>query len=697
MCAVSRSGLATAFVLATAGLHAQTKYPYIDLVHPVAVSRGKSTDVRVYASGKIRGATAALVDGTGVKASIAATEEKLPDGEALVRIDVDQDASTGVRDIRLATEDAITTAARLLVTELPVTVEDKASSQPEGQEIALPCVVAGRVGASVEVDRYRFRAASGERWSFDLMGARLHETIHHVGRFTPHFDGFIAIEDGSGVEIASSDDFFYADPFLSFEAPADGEYRIMVREANYRGHASYTYALSVCRGPVAVLTFPVAIPAGKAVEVEVLGPGIAPGTRGKLELPAEAEPGRDHPVRATLADGSPAARTVVAASDLPPSFEEEAADAGANDEADSARAISLPAGIDGRIGRPDDVDCFAFDAKKGTGYTFQVYARRLFSPLDAEITILDAKKKTLASADDGRDLANRTTKDPLLVWTAPEDGRYAIRIRDLHQRGGSDFVYRIDASAVEPSFELTMDPAHAMISPGNRTAVYARAQRRGGFDGEIAIEVDGLPEGVSAIAAPIRSGMTDACIILEAAPRAPRSASVFRLRGKSTAKRADGSEVALRRSAVPLVEIYQAQRVEGRTAAIAVTSPSDIEVTAGLGEVVLRPGETAVIPVRIVRGPRYASGPVTLWSQWRYEGAIFGSSLPPGVQLDEGQSRTSLNGDSLEGAIALRASPDAKPISKVQTAILGLVPIEFSVFVPYATQPIYVSIVPPAP
>jgi len=696
MSAASRSAL-VAIIIATGGLPAQTKYPYIDLVHPVAVSRGKSADVRVHATGKIRGATAALVDGPGVKASIAATEEKLPDGEALVRIEVAEEAPAGVRDIRLATEDAITTVGRLLVTDRPVTVEDKASSEPAGQEIALPCVVAGRVSASVEVDRYRFRAVKGERVSFDLLGARLHETIHHVGRFTPHFDGFLAIEDGTGVEIASSDDFFYGDPLLSLEVPADGEYRVVVREANYRGHASYTYALSACRGPVAVLTFPLAVPPGKPADVEIIGPGMTSGTRGRVELPADAERGRVHPIRAALSDGSLAAQTVAASSDLPPSLEEEGVEAAANDDADAAQAISLPAGVDGRIGRPDDVDCFSFEAKKGSSYTFQVFARRLFSPLDAEITILDAKKKTLAAADDGRDLANRATKDPFLAWTAPDDGRYALRIRDLHQRGGRDFVYRIDASAVEPSFELTMDPAHAMISPGNRTAVYARAQRRGGFDGEIALEVEGLPEGVSAIAAPIRSGMTDACVILEAAPGAPRSASIFRIRGKATAKRADGSEVALARVAVPLVEIYQAQRVEGRTAAIAVTSPSDIEVTAALSEVVLRPGETAVIPVRIVRGPRYASGPVTLWSQWRYEGAIFGSSLPPGVQLDEGQSRTSLNGDSLEGAIALRATPDAKPISKVQTAILGLVPIEFSVFVPYATQPIYVSVVPPAP
>ena len=64
--------------------------------------------------------------------------------------------------------------------------------------------------------------------------------------------------------------------------------------------------------------------------------------------------------------------------------------------------------------------------------------------------------------------------------------------------------------------------------------------------------------------------------------------------------------------------------------------------------------------------------------------------------VDEGQSRTSLNGEAVEGRIALQAAPDAKPIAPVQTAVIGLVPIEFSVFVPYASEPIRVSVEAPA-
>jgi hypothetical protein len=679
-----------------APLAAQTKYPYIDAVHPVAVSRGTSVEVRIQASGNLKTAHAVLVDGDGVRAEVLPRSgeegKKLPDGAAAVRIEAAPDAPPGIRDIRLVTEEAITTSARFYVTDLPVTVEkDSHGTRAESQEIPVPTMVCGRVGGGVEVDWYRFEAKKGERVNFNLLGARLHETIHHVGRFTPHFDAFLTVTDAEGRELAVNDDHYFADPLLSFELPADGVYHLAVREANYKGHASYTYALSVTKGPCAALAFPLAAAPGKTADVEIVGPGIAPGERAQVTLRPDAAPGRTHAVRPRRADGKDADEILVVASELPVVLEAEKSGARSNDRPESAEEISLPAGVAGRIGDPDDIDCFTFQAVKGTAYRFAIHARRLWSSLDSELAVLGEGGKPVASADDARDLAGRSTKDSLLSWTAPADGRFTLRVRDLHQRGGPAFAYHLECSVQEPGFELTLDPEISMIGPGNRSPVYVRARRLGGFDGRIDLEVQDLPQGMTALAPPILPGMTDACVILAAAADAPRGGSLFRVVGKAAVTRA-GGEVVIARDAVPLAEIYQARRVEGRTAGAAVTAPSDIEVTTEVKEVILKPGETQVIPIRLIRGPRYKSGSVTLWAMWRYEGAVFGSSLPPGVTVDEGQSKTSLNGEAVEGQIALRAAADAKPISRVQTAVIGLVPIEFSVFVPYATPPILLSV-----
>ena len=62
------------------------------------------------------------------------------------------------------------------------------------------------------------------------------------------------------------------------------------------------------------------------------------------------------------------------------------------------------------------------------------------------------------------------------------------------------------------------------------------------------------------------------------------------------------------------------------------------------------------------------------------------------MTVNEKDSSTSLNGEAVEGKISLKAAPDAKPISRVQTVVIGLVPIEYSTFVPYCTPPIQLTV-----
>ena len=87
--------------------------------------------------------------------------------------------------------------------------------------------------------------------------------------------------------------------------------------------------------------------------------------------------------------------------------------------------MNLPSGINGRLNHADAVGRFAFAVRKGTAYDFEIYARRLGSPLDAVLEIYDAKGKLLAEADDG-DLFRG--KDSRLTWTAPADGQFVVAV-----------------------------------------------------------------------------------------------------------------------------------------------------------------------------------------------------------------------------------------------------------------------------
>ena len=112
--------------------------------------------------------------------------------------------------------------------------------------------------------------------------------------------------------------------------------------------------------------------------------------------------------------------------------------------------VTLPVVINGRI-LPGDVDCFAFDARKGMDLTIAVAARELIPYLadavpgwfQANITLLDPKGHEVAFSDD---FGYRP--DPLLCVTIPADGHYTLRIRDSICRGREDFVYRISAGEI---------------------------------------------------------------------------------------------------------------------------------------------------------------------------------------------------------------------------------------------------------
>jgi hypothetical protein len=126
--------------------------------------------------------------------------------------------------------------------------------------------------------------------------------------------------------------------------------------------------------------------------------------------------------------------------------------------------------------------------------------------------------------------------------------------------------------------------------------------------------------------------------------------------------------------------------------AVAVTEPSDIVVDTPVRRVVLRPGQSQEIPITITRAEKYKTGPVTLWADLRFRNTVFGSTLPPGVTLDARTSKVALNGSETAGKVTLTAATDAKPIDAVQTTVIGLVAVEFSVFVPYCTSPIELTV-----
>jgi hypothetical protein len=107
-----------------------------------------------------------------------------------------------------------------------------------------------------------------------------------------------------------------------------------------------------------------------------------------------------------------------------------------NDGFDKAQQLTLPATLDGAIGRERDVDVFQLTGKKGQ--TVTISAAALGSPADLLLTVYDANRQVLKTVDDvdGK-------PDPKVELTLPADGVYYVSVLDAHDLGGTGFGYRL--------------------------------------------------------------------------------------------------------------------------------------------------------------------------------------------------------------------------------------------------------------
>jgi len=692
--------LATTFLAASVSVaFAQTSYPMVMFAYPSAVERGQMTEVTVNSRFTMFGAYKVLIEGTGVTAEVVDPGVKLdpakpgqkPAVENLnLRISVAPDAALGDREFRIATPQGVSSVGIISITDTPCTLETEPNNTPDkAQKIDLPAVVNGKVQANEDVDFFKFTAKAGDELTFVVQAARLQDKIHDL---QSHIDPILVLSDATGRELATSDDYFRADPLLNFRVEQDGDYALQMRDVRYMGDARWTYSLTATKRPFVRALFPLAVKRGRTTQLQPVGFGMGDMTSTPLDVPMDWVCGPRTVQIATPA--GPTNPVPVIVSDLEESIESEG-----NNDFEHAAPIAVPGGVSGRIESDGDVDCFKFMAKKGQTIRFEVEARRFDSMLDSYLAVIDKTGKELASNDD---LTNSvvTSKDSRLDWTAPADGEYAVSVRDLSSHGGPEFVYHLVAQSTELDFVLECDSDKALIGPGSSTAWFVKVTRQNGFAGDVQLNVEGLPVGVTATCARIPASMTQGEIVLTADWGAAMACANVRVTGKATIKAGDGTEQQIVRVATPLQEIYSPgggrARFPVNMHTVSVMDQSDlIRIEVSKREISLSPGESIQIDVNIKRRSDYTK-PINLDVRFRHLGSVFGDPLPPGITMDESKSKTLLGETATQGSIVLRAAPNAQPVENLPIAILGHVSINFVVKTTYSSPPISLSVAPNA-
>jgi hypothetical protein len=122
--------------------------------------------------------------------------------------------------------------------------------------------------------------------------------------------------------------------------------------------------------------------------------------------------------------------------------------------------------------------------------------------------------------DDGdRKLGN----DSRLTFVAPSAGIYLVRVADVRGFQGDRFTYRLTVREAKPDFEVTLRDTAPSVNAGSGRRLSFSAERIDGFDGDITIDVSGLPPGFTT-SSPlvIQAGHQDAVAVLNAAADAPQ-------------------------------------------------------------------------------------------------------------------------------------------------------------------------------
>lgn len=676
---------------------AQTSYPMLLSLKPVAAQIGEASEHTLSSTHSMFGAQQVFVSGTGVTGEVLTKMEKDQNGKApnlqtiQLKFTVAADAMPGVRDFRVVCESGASTVGQLVIVPDPVISEQvKNDTRELSQPIVLPAVLCGTIEKAEDVDFYKFQVTTPATYYFHVQAMRLEDKIHDL---QTHVDPIITIRSSNGATVAAADNRYAADPLLKCSIEHPGEYLIEVRDVRYEGNASWVYAVEASSRPFVTTISPISVAAGTTASLHLNGWEPAESASISWSVPAELTPG----VHQLLLPGpaGPTNLVSVIVNNLPP-VEEAAAD---NNSPASAQLVSIPSGISGCIETESDLDCYAFEAKKGDQIAVELIARRAGSMLDPIVSILNEKGNRLIENDD-QQAGVILSQDALIdTWTAPADGKYSIEVRDLHLRGGSDFVYGLRLTRPEPSFQLILDTDKTPIVPGGTTPLFVRIQRKNGFDGPVQLAIDGLPPGVTAVCGQIMAASAiDGVILLSADPTAAPAASNVRVTGVAMIKVGDQTR-ELTVPATPMQEAYMPGGgrnhwpVQMHTVSIAPLSDLlGVKVTPT--EIKLQQGASATLDVEIIRAPGFDKN-VTLDMVFQHLGGTFANTLPPGVKIDPKASKTLIAGSDTIGKIVLTAEPTATLTEKQLTCVMGHVSINFVMKSSTSSPPVWISVTAP--
>ncbi|MEZ6110531.1 MAG: PPC domain-containing protein [Pirellulaceae bacterium] len=487
--------------------------PAVSVIRPVGFQRGQQVEA-TFSGARLGDVEELLFYQPGVA---VAGIEKVNENSFKAKLDVAADCQLGLHAVRVRTATGISDLRLFTVGALPEVEETEPNNDfLSPQAVSLNSTVTGVV-QNEDVDYFVVEAKQGDRIVAELEGLRLGYTF---------FDPYVAILNEDRFELARSDDasLLWQDCYCAVEAPKDGKYIVQVRESAYGGNGASHYRLHVGTFPRPAAVVPAGGRPGETVQVRWIG-GMGNEWTENVTLPTDAP--TEYALFAQTPQGIAPSPNMVRVIDL-----QNAVEAEPNNDRTVATAATAPGAMNGVIQEPDDVDYFKFTATKGQVFDIRVYARNtLRSPLDAVLYVQRANGGNVGSNDDS------AGPDSYLRFTAPEDGEFFVMIRDHLNNGGPHFAYRIELTPVAPKLTLGVAekvryiPTIMPVPKGNRVAMLLNAARAD-FGGELNVNFEGLPAGMTVETIPMAADRTDIPVLVSVAPDAANSGALVDVVGR---------------------------------------------------------------------------------------------------------------------------------------------------------------------
>jgi hypothetical protein len=136
--------------------------------------------------------------------------------------------------------------------------------------------------------------------------------------------------------------------------------------------------------------------------------------------------------------------------------------------------------------------------------------------------------------DDGE---RRPGIDSHLMFTAPTNGAYFVRVSDVRGMKGDNFGYALTVREPRPDFSVSIAGRDAKIPAGSGRRFTVKLDRIDGFDGDVQVDISGVPEGYRApTPIVVQAGHAEAQGVLNALPDAKTLSKEDWTKVKITAK-----------------------------------------------------------------------------------------------------------------------------------------------------------------